>query len=98
MLNEYQINELLMSTPGYWEGQENVVADFQTTLEHWFNGDVSWDEVEEELQRLLEDDDVHQRTYAKCCNMWDEAQTRDEFWQEEERQKWRDLDKDQGAY
>lgn len=66
-------------------------------VQEWFAGNVEYDEVEAELRDLEEDVDVDTFTYTKCEEIWNEAKKEEAFWQEEDRETWRQLEKDSDA-
>lgn len=87
-----------MSTPqtdAHNEGQKNIIIAFDSMLQKWFDGEVDYDEVEEELSNAEADEDVGENTYRLMKRMWREARDLDEFWQSEETMMWSQLQKDQ---
>lgn len=74
--------------------QMQVYVNFDEMVSKWFDGEVDFDEIEEELQRLLDDEDIMAMTYQKCQKIWTEAQLDDTMFQREDYEKWEGLRQD----
>ena len=88
-----------MSTPqtdAHNEYQKQIYTNFQQLVDDFQNGIAEYDFVEEELDALREDDDVDAYTFRKCEEFWADARNEEDFWQEEERLKWKQLEEDSG--
>jgi hypothetical protein len=76
--------------------QHQIFVSFDEMVQEWFAGHIDYEEVEGALADLEEDPDVDLYTYTKCEEIWTQAKKDDSFWQEEDRQKWEQLEKDSG--
>lgn len=81
---------------GYMKDQQTIIETFEELINGWYGGSVSYDEVEEELARLQDDEEIESDTYMTCSDMWERAVAAEEEWQEDDMAKWRDLRNDQG--
>jgi hypothetical protein len=77
---------------------EQVVVNFDSYVNLYRNGEVHYDEVEEELNRLMNDEDVSEQAYYRCVHLWNVAKAEDEEFQSEEWMKEKQLQADQGVY
>jgi hypothetical protein len=76
-----------MSTPqtdAHWENQRTIVENFGAILSAFRRGEVNFDEVEDEIEVLRDDEFVEARTFAIIEQMWSDAQVADEMSQEME--------------
>lgn len=81
-------------TDAHNEYQKQIYTNFVQLVDDFRNGTAEYDFVEEELDGLREDEDVDAYTFMKCEEYWGEARTEEEFWQEEDRLKWKQLEDD----
>jgi len=93
VLNKYNVST--PQTDSYWDNQLNHYQEFDKLLQRWFNGEVDYDDIEEELERMAEDTDVAELTYTRCMKLWEKSKADDDIWQSEEYSKWSQLEKDQ---
>ena len=68
--------------------QEGVIQAFNEVLMNYADGSIDYDQVEEELSRLAEDEDITINTYERCVDLWDDYKMKEQ----EEFSDRRDLD------
>jgi hypothetical protein len=76
--------------------QERIFQEFDSLVSQFRDELVSYDQVEEELDMLRDDDECDTYTYEKCKKLWDQQIQDESFWQEEDRQMWEQLRDDSG--
>ena len=82
-----------MSTPNsHQELQQRVWQNFNELLERFQDGGADFDEVEDCLQDMIEDDEIDAHTYETCRGAWEHLQAEDAFWQKEDREMWKQLE------
>lgn len=90
-----------MSTPqtdSHWEFQRQVFQNFEEMIDKWFDGEVSYDEVIQELEHAKDDEDISTTTYMKMEVAWADANEKDEEFKNAELEKWGGLQADSGVY
>lgn len=74
--------------------QERFVQAFGDLLQEFDSGLVTYDDVEDALVELKDDEECAPQTLDRCIKEWEQKVHDEEFWQEEDRQMWEQLQKD----